>query len=521
MSRSSGSASRAATIAPHVLFGALLALNVLRTLHHAMWGDELQAFMIAADSATFADVLHRLHYESHPALWYAIVRVVTRVRADPMAMQIAHAAIAAGVWWLIYRYSPFDPWEKLLLLVGYFFFWEYFVISRNYALMVLLGFGFIALRAHGVRRGILPWLLLGLLANTVVYGAIWSMVMAAFFAIEQMRTDRRALLLGGCVYALLLGFAAWTMAPASDALHVGTLRHEVPRLTSLFAFPVDALAPFPVTWLKGTWAVVTHPRTAEFPKFWNPVPIQALAQILRLDAHPVGVLAIVLASFVACWAIVRDRLVVAELAIGYVAVLLFTFVWHFPGYARHHGIVLLLLIAAVWMVRARDARAGRSWLWWTILGVNALAGLTTLASELRPFSAGRNVATWIEENHLDDAFIVGSADAAVSTVSGYLRRPIYYIESESAGSFVEWSTRRRVNLDPAEVGRRLARALAGCDDAILILNHPVAAETVAAAPRLSLTLQQAFTRAVIPRERYFVYRVRRDPAPQLDSSGGP
>ncbi len=500
----------AATIAPHVVFGVLLAFNVFRTLHHAMWSDEIRPFLIAADSPTLVEVFHELHYEGHPGLWYVILWAITRVSADPLAMQIVHAAIGVGVWLLIYRCSPFATPEKFLLLLSYFLFWEYFVISRSYGLMALLGFGFIAVRTRRPRSGMLPWILLGLLANTVVYGAIWSLAMATFFGAERIRTDRPSVLRGAGVYATCLGFAIWTMTPAPDAVHALMVSIGVGRLASLYTFPVDALAPFPVTWLKEVCAFVIDPRTATYPTFWNPVPVHALARVLGLADPPGRVATILAAALVACWAIIRDRRVMAELAMGYVGVLLFTYVWHFRGYARHHGIVLLMLVAAVWLTRVRDARVPRRGLWWAILGVNVIAGLTTLSSEFRPFSEGRNVAAWIEQHGLADAFLVGSPDVATATVAAYLQRPIYYLESESRGRLIEENTRRQVDLGPVEIGRRVVRALAGRDDAILILNHELAPETAAStAPDLSFTPARAFTRAIVPRERYFVYRVTR------------
>ena len=78
-----------------------------------------------------------------------------------------------------------------------------------------------------------------------------------------------------------------------------------------------------------------------------------------------------------------------------------------------------------------------------MLLINWIGGLKTLSSELRPFSHGRDVANWIEGNRLSDALIIGSTDYAVSTVAGYLRRPIYYLECECRATYVVWSKRRR------------------------------------------------------------------------------
>ena len=144
--RSAGLAASLRRLLPDLIFGVLVIYNTIRLFRHAMWRDELQAFTLAAAANTPLDLFAKLGYEGHPGLWYLLLWVITRFTGDPFFMQVAHLLIALGVWVLIWRLSPFRPIEKLLLLLGFCLFWEYFIISRGYALMALLGFGFIALR---------------------------------------------------------------------------------------------------------------------------------------------------------------------------------------------------------------------------------------------------------------------------------------------------------------------------------------------------------------------------------------
>ena len=156
--------------------------------------------MLAKASRTPLELFAKLKYEGHPLLLW----VITQFTDNPMAMQVLHLAIELGM--LVWRVSPFRPIEKLLLILSYYLFWEYFVVSGNYALAVLLGFGFIALRiARPDRRGS-AFMLLGLLANTTVFGTIWSLGLAAFFTLRE-RQERRAMLAGGAVYAVLVAIA--------------------------------------------------------------------------------------------------------------------------------------------------------------------------------------------------------------------------------------------------------------------------------------------------------------------------
>src|ERR1700684_27219 len=156
------------------IFVFLIVVDVIRTLHHPMFRDEFQTYGAALSSSSIGDLLSNIKYFGHPALLYILVWLVTRVTSDPVAMQIMQIGLAIGVWIIIYMWSPFSRLEKILLLLSYFLFWEYFVISRSYVLIALIAFAFIALRERRPRPEFALWLLLGLLANAHTYSAIWS-----------------------------------------------------------------------------------------------------------------------------------------------------------------------------------------------------------------------------------------------------------------------------------------------------------------------------------------------------------
>ena len=175
-----------------------------------MWRDELQSFMLALYSSSPWDLFQQLKHEAHPGLWYALLWMVTRVTSDPVWMQVLHIGLAIGVWVIIYRWSPFTKIEKFLLLLSYFLFWEYFIISRSYVLIALTAFAFLALRDRQPRPDFLLWLLLGLLANTHIFGAIWSVALAVGLSIEAVRR-RSVPIAGPVVYVLLLVLAIATV----------------------------------------------------------------------------------------------------------------------------------------------------------------------------------------------------------------------------------------------------------------------------------------------------------------------
>src|SRR5437588_5150148 len=76
----------------NAIFFLLLALNVARTLHHAMWRDELQIFQLGTNSRTLVDLSNNLRYQGHPALWDVLVWGVAHLTPNPAWMQVLHAA---------------------------------------------------------------------------------------------------------------------------------------------------------------------------------------------------------------------------------------------------------------------------------------------------------------------------------------------------------------------------------------------------------------------------------------------
>ena len=125
--------------------------------------------------------------------------------------------------------------------------------------------------------------------------------------------------------------------------------------------------------------------------------------------------------------------------------------------------------------------------------INALAGMTTLAGEVRPYSQGRNTATWLQRHHLADGFLVGSRDYAVSTVAGYLQRPIYYLECECYGTYVEWNERREHDLNIEEAVARVTRVMQAENksEAYLISSLPYKLRLAEGRPKSRVHADQA------------------------------
>jgi hypothetical protein len=77
-----------------LLFLVVLFLNIL---HHEMWRDELQAWLIGRDSISIFELLFRnMRYEGHPALWHLGLFFITRFTDNPFIMQILNVLISGA-----------------------------------------------------------------------------------------------------------------------------------------------------------------------------------------------------------------------------------------------------------------------------------------------------------------------------------------------------------------------------------------------------------------------------------------
>lgn len=501
------------------IFVFLIIVDVIRTLHHPMFRDEFQTYWIALSSPSFWALLSNMKYLAHPALLYILEWLLTRVTSDPLAIQLMQLGLAIGVWIIVYVWSPFSRLEKILLLLSYFLFWEYFVISRSYVLIALIGFAFIALRERQPRPEFVLWLLLGLLANTHMYSAIWSMVLAAMLAFDGVRRPSMpgyVPVAGAAAYLVLLAFAIVMMKPPpSYDLTSPMIHFSIERLDEDIYTPIGAFVPFSLGAIRQAIAFIAHPGLAEVPDFWGADPTPLFVALTHADTgHPIRLLLVFAAPIAACWLVTRNWLLVLEFSLVYLGIVLFENIWNFPGRATHHGVVFLAFVAAVWSAWSRrPSPIWSHWLFGAILLVNACGGVLSLASELRPFSESYETAAWIKQNNLADAFLIGSHDAQVSTVVGYLRRPIYYLECECFRPFGVWEETRHGKLTQDEFASRLAKAvtLAGQRDPILIRNRPITVEDLSStSPSLSATLLKSFTNASTD-ENFWIYRLRAQP----------
>src|SRR5262249_37310713 len=196
---------------------AFFFLGAVLSLNHEMWRDEIQVWLLARDSSSVAELFSNLKYEGHPGLWHLLVMPLTRVTNSPTAMQALHLFVATSTIYLFARYSPFSFLQKLLFSFGYFPFYEYAIVARNYALGILLIFAFTSLFDARYTKSVVVGLVLLLLSHTSVLGLIIAIVLFFVLLVDFLYYERRSV---RQAYAVYTGFSIILVGIVSAVLQL-------------------------------------------------------------------------------------------------------------------------------------------------------------------------------------------------------------------------------------------------------------------------------------------------------------
>lgn len=468
---------------------AFLLAGAPRLWRHELWRDEATSWLLAAEVGSWAELRSELAWGGHGYLWAVLCWGLRAVVASPRAMQLLNLTLASATVWVLVRRAPLPRRERLLLAAGYFFSYEYAILSRDYAagsLLIVL-----ACAATAARK---PALALGsalcLLFQSTLYGLVLGTTIAAGWLLDRWQgreglplPPRRELLLGGGLAAAgaVAGVLQVLPAPGGvlDRWHTDWMPWRAARALRI---PWRAFVPLPAPELQ----------------FWN---------TNVLDPWPAVQTVAGLATLLVAVAFLRrSRPALLTFGLGTGALLALSYT-KFHGSARHHGHLWLLFVAALWLGGGLPRARRRDWRRPALLAfltVQVAAGLFASWIDWRhPFSNGAAAARSIRERGLQDLVLIGFRDSAVPAVALPLGQPLYM---PSVGRFAtrpDWGPRRKVDLTDL---RCEARGLAESRgrDVLLVLDT----EQVPRWPEASLIGSRLG--AIVGGEDFHLLRLHRD-----------
>jgi len=534
-----------------VLTVVFFVVALFGLLHHEMWRDEHQAWLVARDAHSLAQVFDNLRYEGNPALWHTLLFFITRITSDPAYMQYFHLLVACSFIFIFNRYAPLGNVYKILFTFGYFPLYEYTLISRSYSLGILLLFTACVLFKNRKSNYILLGLVLALLANVTIFSAILAFSLAGVLLVEyifaQQKNTKSTLQLGAGLAIFGIGFicSILQILPEPD--------NSFPSAVAPELFDFQRWSQVASRLFSTYFYIPTSQKN-----FWNTniysgesMPLVKTTYWHALQNNPLYLWTWVylpcLTFLMGIILFIRKPLILlfyAGATIGLLAVFYFTLLLH----ERYCGHLLLVLILCFWLseyvpekkynvaflntVSALGRKLSMPF-FAVVLVFQVLGAMVAYSKDVKyKFSTCKDAADYILENKLDTLPMAGITDFSVSPVTSYLNKKIYYPQMRDYGTFIIWNGKRQNQMNFEEIVNNIDSFMTRERPRILLIRDrtpQITADGINYLPLekgmiksdLQMDLLRSFNAGIVPDEKYFIYTVQRVDSTKVDYSKYP
>jgi hypothetical protein len=431
------------------VFVPWLSIVIWLSIHHAMGRDDVRALSLALQGSNVTQMLRAVHGEGHPAIWFLLLRGAHALIPRPQALPVASVFVAAVSALVLLIWSPFSVEMKALILFGHMCLIDYSVVPRDYGIVMLAVFTFVAIYDAHRERDLWPGVVLFLLANghllaLLLVGGL-LLLWLTDIGTGRVVNRRRALMLFAANAAIAAAGVAlsirMSMPTYNDAAEVG---HPAGKAFSLFLQAVflpaqvfrELVFPMPLSLrLSGGLAV-----------FVSLIMYGSLLGLLRRSGAFMAALTtlIGLSGF---------------------------FVLLSPGGYRHEALWLVMLIAMHWV--AKDRRAAQptnanserlltrrliltgTVLFLLILLIQLPSSIHLMIRTARngpPYSRSRDLGLLVQAHpELQKAIIIADPDYLVEPLPYYISNPTYLIRENRFGNVVHFTRHARLTLSLGDI----------------------------------------------------------------------
>jgi hypothetical protein len=413
--------------------------------HHEMWGDEIHSWNIAKGSASFLDLINNTRYEGHPPVWYTILWIISKFTHDLAYVQAVHLAIASMSIFLILFFSPFRLSTRLLMPFGYYFLFEYAVLSRNYAIGVLLAIGIcIVIRRHFRYKLVLYYSLLFLLSNTHLLALLLAASLHIYFLLWLKEQNKQAVL--HILWGIVILFPAlYFIFPPSDSemnVQFWLDKWGMRNLKGFVQSPLRAFIP------------VSSPSNYNF---WNTqilIETQDGYGIMKYTRLLISAATVLIAFFI----LRKNRkslfLFLTNLALSFVVAMVFFTL----ASARYAGYIYIGFIIAYWLYCSETPITNRNkYMVNCLLFVQLVGSILPVVREIQyPFSNAYRVNDLLtrvppNERKVTDYW-------GLNAIAAFADKPFYCVDLQKEISFILW------NNDLKNILRKQDRYTQGIND---------------------------------------------------------
>ncbi len=451
---------------------------------HELWKDEWQVWMLARDQG-WGELLSRLYFEGHPALWYLYVKLWTYAYAffpgwpQENWLTLAHLLPALAAYALLFFRLRFPWYLSLLLLGGYFILFEYGVVNRGYVLVLLLLFLALLLLSHWRQQTTELAVLFFLLCQTEVFSVFMVGALCLFLMLESGqawgRDQSLRRILAGAGAGVLIFLI--TVFPRSGERN----------LEAAFVKPFSAEA-------------VT---TAWQGHFVNTYWLGAVPDTNAFGVSPLGLVLSTVVLGILIWFFRRDRVLLITWSAFTLAFFLFAIAFY-PGGVRQWGMIFVFFIACLHLWFERHGRLSVDQ--WIILGSFLFFQLryAYLAFEKdarHPFTNAEAAGAFIREKVPPEVPIVAINKFAATPVIGYAGRNFYALPEGETFSYFKWT--EKIYLPPQRELQLFAQ-FRNVGGLVVLTYQPLDPQRYPNAQ-----LWQAFDQYNVKNENYWIYLLER------------
>ena len=398
--------------------------------HHELWGDEVHSWNISKGSGSYFDLIANRRYEGHPPGWYTILWTISKFTHNVAYMQAAQWVLACSVVFMVLFFSPFPIATRMLIPFGYYFLFEYAVISRNYSLAVL----FACLICFIIRRDfkykfLLYYFLLFCMSNVHLLALLLAASFHLYFLLLNIEKKEKTTTIGLHILLGVIIFlpATYFIFPPSDsALNVNFWMKiwSSHQLITLGQAPLRAFIPMPAWWYYNFWNtefLLEAKTNYSIFNFINPLVVLTLLVsvffILRKNKKSLALFgANLLLSFI---------LAVAVFALTT---------------ARYAGFIYIGFIMAYWLFcYETPVTRINKWMVNILLITQLIAGVFAISKDIQlPFANLYKIDELLKEIPANDKLVTDywTANAFIA----FTDKPAYCIDMKKEISFLLWAS---------------------------------------------------------------------------------
>ena len=472
-----------------------LILELILASFHEMWRDEIQAWSITFNSHSLSELFYLSRHEGHGKLWYLILYFLQIFHCSIYYMKLIHVLIATFFVFIFYYFSPFKTIEKILICFGYYFFYEYAVISRDYSIELLFLFLCLSIYLkYRERYLILNSVLFLILFQTNIYAIIIGIPLYIYVISDLLKAksiSKKTFFKSLIIVVSGLIISIYFLIPPDDQGMAGSwiFRFDSAIFIDLLTRIYTGYFPFPQLKIE----------------FWNTNFIDSFDnfQLIQIILSFLSLICITL--------IFRRKIKIMLLFYsGTFGLLIFTYIKYF-GYQRHHGQLFILFVLCLWIYLSelkslpsstkQNFNALLKYFILLLIIVNFSAtGVATYYEINYPFSNAAAAGEYLKSNSLDTMNIAGDEYPA-SSISGLLNKEIYFPQSKRFSIFVVFDNKWHWLPTQGIIDEANNHFKTLNENYLLILTFPI--DSIPS----NWQFLKGFDNSIVGDENYYIYQV--------------